>query len=440
MSNETLGLIQLALLSLAIFIGFPTAFTLLALGFVFGYVGFGHLVFDMMVQRAFFVMSNDVLISIVLFVFMGYVVERSGILDRLFRTILIISGPLRGSLALSTVITCTIFAMATGIIGASVTIMGLLALPPMLKLRYDKRLASGAIAAGGTLGILIPPSVLLILYAANAGESIVRLYLGAFIPGFILAAFYIIYIVIATWLRPESGPPLPPEERNFPLGVKVRMFLTGVVPIGALISTVLGSIAFGWATPTEAAGFGALGALILTAAYGRLSLENVRDAVYKSIRTSSMVLTLLVGSATFSGVFARLGGSRLIEEFIVGLNLPTWGFVWLMMLIIFLLGWPLEWTEIIIIFMPLFWPIAARYHVDPIWLGILVAVNLQTAFLSPPVAMAAFYIKGVAPKEVLLSEIWWGMMPFMGLQILALVLVFFLPQLALWLPNLVFGR
>src|SRR5207247_24 len=238
--------------------------------------------------------------------------------------------------------------------------------PPMLKLGYDKRLASGAIAAGGTLGILIPPSVLLILYAANAGESIVRLYLGAFIPGFILAAFYIIYIIVVTWLRPEYGPPLPPEDRNFPLGVKVRMFLTGVVPIGALISTVLGSIAFGWATPTEAAGFGALGALILTAAYGRLSLEHVRDAVYKSIRTSSMVLTLLLGS--------------------------------------------------------------------------VVAVNLQTAFLSPPVAMAAFYIKGVAPKEVLLSEIWWGMMPFMGLQILALVLVFFLPQLALWLPNLVFGR
>src|SRR3989449_4364982 len=302
----------------------------------------------------------------------------------------------------------------------------------MLKLRYDKRLALDPIEAGGTLGILSPPSVLLILYAANACESIVRLSLGAFIRGFFLAAFYTIYIWAARGRSPEPGPPLPPEERNFPLGVKVRMFLTGVVPIGALISTVLGSIAFGWATPTEAAGFGALGALILTAAYGRLSLENVKDAVYKSIRTSSMVLTLLVGSATFSGVFARLGGSRLIEEFIVGLNLPTWGFVWLMMLIIFLLGWPLEWTEIIIIFMPLFWPIAALYHVDPIWLGILVAVNLQTAFLSPPVGMAAFFIQRVAPKEVLLSAIWWGMMPFMGLQVLALVLVFFLPQLALW--------
>src|SRR5256712_3211991 len=300
----------------------------------------------------------------------------------------------------------------------------------MLKLRYDKRLAAGSIAAGGTLGILIPPSVLLILYAANAGESIVRLYLGAFIPGFILAAFYIIYILVATWLKPESGPPLPPEERNFPLGVKVRMFLTGVVPIGALISTVLGSIAFGWATPTEAAGFGALGALVLTAAYRRLNLENLRDAVYKSIRTSSLGLTLLVGSATFSGVFARLGGSRLIEEFIVGLNLPTWGLVWLMMLIIFLLGWPLEWTEIIIIFMPLFWPIAARYHVDPIWLGILVAGNLQTAVLSPPPAMAAFYIKGGAPTEVQLSVIWWGVMPVLGLTIIAPWDGFFLAQVA----------
>ena len=440
MSSETLGLIQLGLLSIAIFIGFPTAFTLLALGFVFGYLGFGHLVFDMMVQRAFFVMSNDVLITIVLFIFMGYVVERSGILDRLFRTILIISGPLRGSLALSTVVTCTIFAMATGIIGASVTIMGLLALPPMLRLRYDKKLASGAIAAGGTLGILIPPSVLLILYAANAGESIVRLYLGAFIPGFILSALYLIYIIVLTQLRPEAGPPLPPEERNFPFKQKLLMFVTGVVPVSVLIGSVLGSIAFGLATPTEAAGVGAFGALILTAVYRRFTWENIKEAVFKSIRTSSMVLTLLVGSATFSGVFARLGGARLIEEFVVGLGLSTSGFVWLMMFIIFLLGWPLEWTEIIIIFMPLFWPIAAKYHVDPIWLGILVAINLQTAFLSPPVAMAAFYIKGVAPKEVLLSEIWWGMMPFMGLQIVALVLVFLFPQLALWLPNLVFGR
>jgi tripartite ATP-independent transporter DctM subunit len=435
MTPETLGIVQLALLTVAIFVGFPTAFTLMALGFVFGYLGFGHLVFDLMVQRTFFVMTNDVLIAIVLFVFMGFTLERSGIMDRLFRSILVASGSLRGSLALATVLTCTIFAMATGIIGASVTIMGLLALPAMMRLGYDKRLASGSVAAGGTLGILIPPSVLLILYAANAGESIVRLYLGAFLPGFMLASLYVLYILTVTHLRPETGPPLPKDERDVPALQVLLALLTGVAPLTILILSVLGSIVAGLATPTEAASMGAIGALILSAAYRRLTWENLKAAVFQSIRTSSMVLTLLVGSAIFSAVFARLGGSRVIEEFLLGLGLSAAGFIWLMMVIIFLLGWPLEWTEIIIIFMPLFWPIAQKYGIDPVWLGILVAVNLQTAFLSPPVAMAAFYIKGVAPPGVLLSDIWWGMIPFMGLQVLALLAVYFFPQIALWLPS-----
>ncbi len=436
MSNETLGIIQLGLLTLAIFIGFPTAFTLLALGFVFGYAGLGHVVYDLMAVRAFQVMTNDVLISIVLFIFMGFVLERSGVMDRLFRSILVAAGPLRGSLALATVITCTIFAMATGIIGASVTIMGLLALPPMLRLGYDKRMSTGAVAAGGTLGILIPPSVLLILYAANGGISIVKLYLGAFVPGFLLAASYIAYIIIVTQMRPEAGPPLPKEERVYSLGQILMMLLTGLVPITLVILSVLGSIVAGLATPTEAASMGALGSLILSAAYRKLNWEVLKSAVFQSIRTSSMVLTLLVGSSIFSAVFARLGGSKVIENFVLGLGLSTGGFILLAMVVIFLLGWPLEWTEIIIIFMPLFWPIAQAYDIDPIWFGILVAVNLQTAFLSPPVAMAAFYLKGVAPKGVLLSDIWWGMMPYMGLQILVLLFTFFFPQLALWLPNL----
>ena len=436
MSNETLGMIQLGLLSLAIFIGFPTAFTLLALGFVFGYVGFGRVVFDLMAVRTFQVMTNDVLISIVLFIFMGFVLERSGVMDRLFKSILVAAGPLRGSLALATVITCTIFAMATGIIGASVTIMGLLALPPMMRLGYDKRLSTGAVAAGGTLGILVPPSVLLILYAANGGISIVKIYLGAFVPGFLLAATYITYIVVVTLVRPEAGPPLPKEERIYSPGQILMMLLTGLVPITLVILSVLGSIVAGLATPTEAASMGALGSLILSAAYRKLNWEVLKSAVFQAIRTSSMVLTLLVGSSIFSAVFARLGGSKVIETFVLGLGLSTGGFILLAMVVIFLLGWPLEWTEIIIIFMPLFWPIAEAYKIDPIWFGILVAVNLQTAFLSPPVAMAAFYLKGVAPKGVLLSDIWWGMVPFMGLQILMLLSTYFFPQLALWLPNL----
>lgn len=440
MNLETLGIIQLVLLTVAIFIGFPTAFTLLALGFVFGYVGLGRLVFDLMAVRAFQVMTNDVLISIVLFIFMGYVLERSGIMDRLFQSILVAAGPLRGSLALATVITCTIFAMATGIIGASVTIMGLLALPPMMRLRYNKGLATGAIAAGGTLGILIPPSVLLILYAANAGESIVRLYLGAFVPGFLLSGLYVVYIIIVANLRPATAPPLPPEERSQPASQKLVMLITGLLPISILIFSVLGSIAFGLASPTEASSMGAIGALLLSAIYRRLNWDVLKTAVFQAARTSTMVLTLLMGSSIFSAVFARLGGSRVIETFILGLGLSSAQFVWLMMFVIFLLGWPLEWTEIIIIFMPLFWPIARTFDIDPIWLGILVAVNLQTAFLSPPVAMAAYYIKGVAPPSILLADIWRGMLPFMGLQMLMLLLVYFFPQLALWLPNLVFGR
>ena len=440
MNPETLGMIQLALLSLAIFIGFPTAFTLLALGFVFGYLGFGHLVFDLMAVRTFQVMTNDVLIPIVLFIFMGYVLERSGVMDMLFRSILVASGALPGSLALATVITCTIFAMATGIIGASVTIMGLLALPPMMRLKYDKRLATGAIAAGGTLGILIPPSVLLILYAANAGESIVRLYLGAFVPGFMLSVTYVILILVFALLRPKAAPALPPEDRNIPLGRKIAMLAGGLLPITLLIFSVLGSIAFGVASPSEASAMGGIGALLLSAVYRKLNWNVLKTAVFQAARTSSIVLTLLVGSSIFSSVFARLGGSKVIETFILGLGLSQGQFIWLMMIVIFLLGWPLEWTEIIIIFMPLFWPIATKFGIDPIWLGILVAVNLQTAFLSPPVAMAAFYIKGVAPKEILLTDIWWGMIPFMALQILMLLLVYFIPQLALWLPNLAFGR
>jgi tripartite ATP-independent transporter DctM subunit len=435
-NQETLGILMLALLVAAIFVGFPTAFTLMALGFIFGYLGFGHIVFDLMVQRTFFVMTNDVLITIPLFIFMGYVLERSGVLDRLFRSILVASGPLRGSLALSTLLTCTIFAMATGIIGASVTIMGLLALPAMMRLKYDKRLATGTIAAGGTLGILIPPSVLLILYAANAGESIVRLYLGAFVPGFLLSGLYIAYVVVVSLLRPEAAPALPKEERNFPVWQILWMLVTGVLPMSLLIFSVLGSIAFGLAAPTEAAAMGGLGALALAAVYRKLTWENLKEAVFRSVRTSSMVLTLLVGSSIFAAVFARLGGASVVENFVLGLGLSTAGFIWLAMAIIFLLGWPLEWTEIIIIFMPLFWPIAAKYNIDPVWFGILVAVNLQTAFLSPPVAMAAFYLKGVAGPSILLSDIFRGMLPFMALQLLGLLLIYFFPQLVLWLPNL----
>jgi tripartite ATP-independent transporter DctM subunit len=439
MSPEALGMLMLGLLIFAIFIGFPTAITLLALGFFFGWVGFGWVrVSDLMVSRAFFVMSNDVLIPVALFIFMGYIVERSGILDRLFRSIQVAMGPIRGSLALATLATCTIFAAATGIIGASVTLMGLLAMPAMMRANYDVRLSAGVITGGGCLGILIPPSVLLILYGATAGVSTVQLYAGAILPGLLLSCMYAGYVIVRTSLNPTLGPPLPKEDRNFPVLQIVGMVCTSVLPVSALIFFVLGSILMGWTAPTEASAMGAAGALLLSIVYRSMTLSTLKDALFQSIQTSSMVLFLLVGSSLFASVFALLGGANVIAQFVLGLRLSPGAFIWLTMLIIFLLGWPLEWTEIIIIFIPLFLPLLPHFDIDPLWFGILVAVNLQTAFLSPPVAMAAFYLKGVSPPHVLLSEIYWGMMPFMALQVVGLIAVFFFPQLAMWLPRLIF--
>ena len=440
MSLEVLGMVMLGLLCFAIFIGFPTAFTLLALGFFFGVWGFGwERISDLMVSRAFFVMSNDVLIPVALFIFMGYVVERSGVLDKLFYAIQVAMGPIRGALCFTTLATCTIFAAATGIIGASVTIMGLIAMPAMVRSKYDIRLSAGVITAGGCLGILIPPSVLLILYGATAGISTVQLYAGAILPGLILSSLYVSYVAIRTIIDPNIAPALPKEERDLPLRQILWMVVTSILPISALIFFVLGSIIAGWAAPTEASAMGAAGAIGLSALYGRLNLNMMKESVSESIRTSSMVLFLLVGSSLYASVFALLGGSAVIERFVLGLNLSPVAFIWLTMAIIFLLGWPLEWTEIIIIFIPLFLPLLPHFKIDELWFGILVAVNLQTAFLSPPVAMAAFYLKGVSPPGVELSEIFWGMIPFMLLQLTGLVIVFLFPELSLWLPRVVFG-
>jgi tripartite ATP-independent transporter DctM subunit len=313
-------------------------------------------------------------------------------------------------------------------------------MPAMVRANYDVKLSAGVITAGGCLGILIPPSVLLILYGSTAGVSTVQLYAGAIIPGLLLSLLYFAYVIVRTHVNPALGPPLPKAERDFPVGQIVLMVLTSVVPISLLIFFVLGSIVMGWAAPTEASAVGAAGALVLSAIYGKLRLSTLKQALFDSVRTSSMVLFLLVGSSLFAAVFALLGGSAVIERFVLSLNLSPGAFIWLTMLLIFLLGWPLEWTEIIIIFIPLFLPLLPHFDIDPLWFGILVAVNLQTAFLSPPVAMAAFYLKGVSPPSVLLSDIYWGMLPFMGLQAIGLVLVYVLPQLAGWLPGVLFGR
>ena len=626
MTNGHYGLLMLSLVVVAIMLGFPTAFTLMGMGMLFAYfayhsgdqtaAGAMRQTLDLMVQRAFSVMGNDVLISIPLFVFMGYLVERANLIDKLFRSLHLALARVPGSLAVATLVTCAVFATATGIVGAVVTLMGLLALPQMLKAGYDVRLSAGTITAGGCLGILIPPSVLLIVYGATAGVSVVQLYAGAFFPGLMLAGLYILYVIILAKIKPEMAPPLSVEQRMVPLpaplisigaepakraltgliaalkgqrnahvstryllgqlaivlapallfavvaltsyqsvthvapaeevselqamgaadsadeageeegGLAVpegseeeeeglaappgsedtaaqadasepqapaaaaaapapatnpaetastvagskpapagywiglgvgaaallafyavlsyarleifKMLLTSFFPLLVLILAVLGSIVFGLATPTEAAAVGALGGFVLAIAYRQLTFNVVKESVFLTAKTSAMVCWLFVGSAIFSAAFALLGGQELVEQWVLGMNLTKTEFLILSQVIIFILGWPLEWTEIIVIFMPIFIPLLDNFGVDPLFFGLLVALNLQTAFLSPPVAMSAFYLKGVSPPHVTLNQIFAGMLPFMGIQIVAIVLLYLWPQIGLWLPQVLY--
>jgi TRAP-type mannitol/chloroaromatic compound transport system permease large subunit len=627
-----IGLLMLSLVVVAIMLGFPTAFTLMGMGMIFTWLAYDRNIkntLDLMVQAAFKTMSNDVLISIPLFVFMGYLVERANLIEKLFRSLHLALSRLPGALAVATLVTCAVFATATGIVGAVVTLMGLLALPAMLRAGYSVQMSAGAITAGGCLGILIPPSVLLIVYGATAGVSVVQLYAGAFFPGLMLAGLYIVYVVILAKLRPSMAPPLSPEDRRVPLpplmqriatspeahavsglfaalkgrrnrdvptgyvlrqaGVVVlplvvatllalwsyrsvtaplvddapvtgltrmgesgpaapssgglaeppsaegglqeppaegglqeppaegglqeppaaggvseppgaasapaaatgvqeppgaapapaaepaqarevptwwlvlfgalfaalalfyallsfarleifKMLLTSFFPLVILILAVLGSIVMGLATPTEAAAVGALGGFVLAIAYRQLTFEVVKESVFLTAKTSAMVCWLFVGSAIFSAAFALLGGQELVERWVLSLNLSKTQFLILSQVIIFVLGWPLEWTEIIVIFMPIFIPLLDNFGVDPLFFGLLVALNLQTAFLSPPVAMAAFYLKGVSPPHVTLNQIFLGMLPFMGIQVVAIVLLYVWPQIGLWLPQLLYNR
>jgi tripartite ATP-independent transporter DctM subunit len=431
---EYLGVYMLALFVVFILLGFPIAFTLMALGVGFGWLAQGDTIFALLVQRAYAVMSNDVLISVPLFVFMGYVIERANILDRLFHSIQLAAGGLPASLAVATLATCALFATATGIVGAVVTLMGLLAFPAMLRHGYDVKLSAGVVCAGGCLGILIPPSIMLILYGATAGVSVVKLYAGAFFPGLMLAGLYMAYVMVRALLNPSLAPKLPPEERNVPFTHVLWALATSFLPLALLIVSVLGAILFGLATPSEAAAIGALGSLLLAAAYRSLSLEKLKEAVFLTARTSAMVCWLFVGSFIFSAVFAYLGGQALIERFVVGLELSPTMFLIVSQLIIFLLGWPLEWTEIIVIFVPIFLPLLDHFEIDPLFFGILIALNIQTSFLSPPVAMAPFYLKGVAPPHVNINDIFRGVMPFLFLVLIAMVLFYVFPEIGLWLP------
>ncbi|MEH2504933.1 MULTISPECIES: TRAP transporter large permease [unclassified Bradyrhizobium] len=447
MTDPQLGMLMLGLFIFIIMLGFPIAFTLMAMGVSFGYYAyytpgqefFQNRIFTLLVQKTFEVTSSDVLVAVPLFLFMGYLVERANILDRLFHSLQLSMKNVPGALAVATLITCAMFATATGIVGAVVTLMGLLALPAMLRAGYDTKLSAGVVCAGGCLGILIPPSILLIVYAATAGVSAVKLYAAAFFPGFLLALFYVLYAMARAIINPALAPKLPPEQTNVPLSTVIWALATSFLPLALLIVAVLGAILFGLATPSEAAAVGALMSIVLAAAYRSLNYTMMRESVYLTVRATAMVCYLFIGSWTFSAVFAVLGGQSVVEQFFTSLNLSPVQFLLLTQIIIFLLGWPLEWTEIIIIFVPIFLPLLPQYGIDPIFFGILVALNTQTAFNTPPVAMAAFYLKGVAPPQVKLTDIFSGALPFVGLVFLTMALVYIFPEIALWLPSYLYG-
>jgi TRAP-type mannitol/chloroaromatic compound transport system permease large subunit len=552
MTNGHVGLLMLALVVFAIMIGFPAAFTLMGMGVLFSLYAFAGdpaRTLDLVVQRAYAVMTNDVLISIPLFVFMGYLVERANLISKLFHAMHLALARMPGALAVATLATCALFATATGIVGAVVTVMGLLALPVMLRAGYDVRLASGVITAGGCLGILIPPSIMLIVYSATAGVSVVQLYAGAMLPGLMLAGLYVAFVIVVAKLRPALAPPLPVTERRVVLpsfatgalmqggdralpalamafkgrrnsgvpaaallkysaisiapllaflvfmglvwyGVTpaepvaeevldaaaanvvrpsvpaafwaslaggaallavfygwftlnrlemLKMLFASFFPLAALIFAVLGTIIFGLATPTEAAAIGSLGGMLLALAYRQLNWGVLQESVALTAKTSAMVCWLFVGSSIFSAAFALLGGQELIEQWVLAMDLTPLQFMVLAQVIIFLLGWPLDWAEIIVIFVPIFVPLLAHFNIDPLFFGLLVALNLQTAFLSPPVAMAAFYLRGVAPPGVTLNQIFAGMLPFMAIQVLAIILLYVFPEIGLWLPQKIYG-
>lgn len=438
MSPEILGMILLGVLLVAIFLGFPISFTLIICALVFGYIGFGEVVFSLMVMQTFGFMKEEVLAAVPLFIFMGYILERAGLMERLFRGFQLVMGPVKGSLYIAVLVVATIFAMATGIIGAPVAVIGLMAVPIMMKSGYDVRLSAGVITAGGCLGILIPPSVMLVVMGPIANVSVVRLMAGALLPGILLAGIYLAYTMIRCYIHPKLGPPLPLEERAKSFALAFRELLLGVIPPFILIMACLGSILFGLATPTEGAAMGAFGAVALGFANRRLDLKKIIESTRATVEISSMVLFLGMAANVYGAVFSRLGTSDLIIKALLGLPLPPMGVIILLMAFIFLLGWPLEWPAIVFIFLPMFLPVVTKLGFNPLWFCILVAVNLQTAFLSPPVALAAYYLKGVAPNFKL-WDIYAGMVQFMILQLLGLAIVLLFPQIVLWLPKVMFG-
>ena len=436
-SPEMLTLLMFGGLLFGLFLGHPLAFVLGGLAVVFGYIGWGPGAFGMFMNRTWDVMDNYILIAIPLFILMAQILDQSGVAEKLFEAMRYVFGPVRGGIAIAVVVVSTLFGACTGIIGASVVTMGLLSLPVMLKYGYDKRMSCGCICAGGALGILIPPSIMLIVMGNSANVSVGKLFAGAVIPGLILSALYIVFIVFKCYVHPEAGPPLSPEERAAVSRAQIAgMVMKSLVPPMILILGVLGSIFTGVATPTEASGVGALLAFLMTVVYGRFTLKGLHSAVMQTARTTSMVLIILVGATCFTGVFLGVGGGDVVQEFIVSIGLGKWGTFIVMMIICFILGMFIDWIGIVMITFPLFLPIADQLGFDRVWFVVTVAVMLQDSFLTPPFGYALFYLKGVAPPEVTTADIYWGAFPFWRLMELGLIIVVIWPQSITWLPSI----
>jgi len=449
LTNPEVALLMMGIFLFLVLLGFPIAFTLLAMGVAFGYFAyynpetmntiFDNRVFDLVVQNTYSVMDNHVLTAVPLFLFMGYIVERAGIVAKLFFAIRLASYKLPASMAVAALVTCTLFSTATGIIGAVVTLMGLLAWPAMVKHGYNKSFASGIICAGGCLGILIPPSIMLIVYAVIAQLSPLRLFAAAMLPGLLLATLYIIYAIVLAMIKPEIAP--KPKAEEIPdTSVIIKEVLFSFLPLFTLILLVLGTILAGIATPAEAAAIGAFGALVMAYFYKTLKWESFRESVFLTAKTSAMIMWLFIGSWTFASIFSYLGGHEIFEHFFKSIDIEPWQFLVITQIIIFLLGWPLEWTEILIIFVPIFLPLLKTFGIDPYFFAMLIALNLQTSFLTPPMAMSAYYLKGVQKKNVELMEIFKGIMPFLAIVIFAMIILYNFPGLATWLPEKLFGN
>jgi tripartite ATP-independent transporter DctM subunit len=438
-SPELLGFVLLGVFFVAIFAGFPIAFTLLFLSLVFGYAALGDIVFYLSVLHTIGLMKEQVFDAVPLFIFMGYLLEEGGIMERLFHALRLLLGPVPGSLYVAVLFTATIFGIAAGTVGATVAVVGIMAAPTMMRAGYSPRLSAGSITAGGSLGILIPPSVMLVVMGPMMGVSVIELYAASFGPGFLLAGIFIVWTVVRCLIDPRLGPPLPAAERAIPPGTLLVELTLGMLPHLVLTAVTLGPILAGMATPTEAAGVGVVGTIIMALCYRTLSWKQFKTAVILTAQQSSMMFFLAVASNIFGAVFTRLGSATLMTDTILGLPLPPMGTLLVVMLLLFLLGWPFEWPTLVFVFVPMVQPAILALQFDPLWFAVLVAVNFQTTFLSPPLATAAYYLKAVAPDWTL-TDIHWGMAEFMVLQLVGLLLVMLFPGIGLWFPHWLYGK